>query len=132
MMNERDFVRLEAQLQESWLIRGADRIADACVHAGDRSRSARLIRGVRERFLALPVDQRVRAAAAFVAAAATGHLLILRLVPAHVAPALPRLLWVLVAATALIVAVLADRLTEAWNSSLVCRVWREVTAHATR
>jgi len=60
----------------------------------------------------------------FVATAAAGHLILLRFVPPHIAPALPKATWMLVAVVALVVAVVPERVIAGWESSFVSRVWR--------
>ena len=72
---------------------------------------------IRDRFAALPAAERLRGVAALVATATIGHLVLLRIVPAHIAPALPKAFWLLIASAAIIVAVFADRFAARWPSS---------------
>ena len=126
MTTDREFDRLDSHLRSSWLVRAPEALARAWSHAANRSATARSLRIIQQRFLSLPGQGRVRAIATVVAAAALGHLLLLPFVPAHIAPALPKTFWVLVAATALGAAFDADRLSRAWQSSRVCRLLRRV------
>src|SRR5262245_43840633 len=126
MMNDRDFARLQSLLQESRLIRGVDTIATASLHAVNRSTSAEWMRRTWARVVSGPVESQVRATSVFVATATIGHVLLLRLVPAHIAPALPRALWVTIAASALIVAAASAPVTTAWASSAVRGLWATV------
>jgi len=126
MMNDRDFTRLESLLQESRLVRGVDAFATASLHAVNRSTTVEWVRRTWARVVSVPVESQVRAGSVFVATAAIGHLLLLRLVPAHIAPAFPRALWVTMAANALIVAAASAAVTAAWRSSAVRGLWAAV------
>jgi len=126
MMNHRAFARLESHLQESVLVRGVDAIATASLHAVNRSTTVDWMRKAWARVVSVPVESQVRAASVFAATAAVGHLLLLGLVPAHIAPALPRALWVTTAASALIVAAASAQATTAWTSSAVRGLWAAV------
>jgi hypothetical protein len=132
MTNGPEFERLESHLRGSWLVRTIDVSATAWRVAATRAAIARALRSAITQFSSLTPADRLRAVAAFSATATIVHLLLLRVVPAHIAPALPQLFWVLVTATALFIAILADRLTAAWNSSLVHRAWRKIQAQPPR
>ena len=122
MTGDREFERLEQHLRGSWLIQISGTIASAVFASADRSSTASRLRRMRAAWTVIPGGQRVRAVAAFVATAAAGHLLLLRFVPAHIAPALPQALWILVALTALVVAIAATPVTQAWKSSSLARL----------
>jgi hypothetical protein len=122
MTPDRDFARLESHLQSSLLIRAVDAIAGAWQTAANRSAAARWIRNGRDRFRSVALEGRVRAVAAFVATATIGHLLLLRFIAAHIAPALPKAFWSLIALTALIVAIAAKPVAHAWRSSFAARL----------
>lgn len=121
-MTERGFDRLEAHLSGSWLVRTASRLADAWRAAFGASSIVAAIRDRRDRYRALPDDDRLRAIATFAGTAALVHLLLRGLLPVNLAPALPRVLWMLVVATATVTVVLATRLAAAWPSSTVRRL----------
>jgi hypothetical protein len=125
MTNVPEFERLESHLRASWLVRIVSTCASAWITAGHRSATARVLRRARDRFLDLPEAERVRAAAVFVATAVVGHLVLVSFLPAHIAPALPKSFWIVVVVTALVAALNATRLIEAWRSSVVSRIWRD-------
>jgi hypothetical protein len=112
-----DFSRLEAYVRESLLVRTADRITKGLVVGLGDASVGRALHGAWVRAAARPPAERVRAAALFAAAASVGHLLLLPLVPPHIAPALPKSLWVLVAAAAGFAAAFAERLAACWPTS---------------
>lgn len=118
-----EFDAVAACVRTSALFRAADSIATACLIAADRSAVAARVRDARARFASLPGDGRLRAVAICVATAAAGHLLLLLLVPARIAPGTPKALWLLVAAAALFVAVCARGLAASWETSAVCRLF---------
>jgi len=76
---------------------------------------------MRERFDSLDPARRVRAAAIVVSVASAGHLVLLRIVPSQLAPALPKALWLLVAATAAVAAVWPHSVIAAWQTSALRR-----------
>jgi hypothetical protein len=117
-----EFRRLETHIHGSVLFRRFDDLAAAAVAAAAYARVTRRLREVRERFAARSATERVRAVAVFVATAAFGHLLLLAVVPAHIAPATPKTLWIVLGAAAMFTAVCADRFVAAWPSSRV-RAW---------
>ncbi len=122
MTPDRDFARLDSHLQSSWLIRGADALATTAAAAASGSTTAQWFRSARDRFHSTAVESRVRAVGVFLTTATIGHLLLLRFVPAHIAPALPKALWVLVAVSALVIAIAAKSVAHAWRPSLVARL----------
>jgi hypothetical protein len=124
MTNGPEFERLESHLRGSWLVRTIDASATAWRVAATRSAIVRDLRSAITRFGSLTQAERLRAVAVFVATAAVGHLILLRFVPPHIVPALPKALWMLVAAAALLVALVPERLIAAWESSFVSRIWR--------
>jgi hypothetical protein len=117
MTNGPEFERLESHLRGSWLVRTIDASATAWRVAATRSAIVRALRSAITRFSSLAPADRLRAVAAFSATATIVHLLLLSVVPAHIAPALPQAVWVLVALTALVVAIAAKAVTNAWKSS---------------
>jgi hypothetical protein len=119
-----DFERLESHLHGSRLVRTIEASANAWRVAATRSTSARARRTAIAWFSSRPPAERLRAVAVFVATAAAGHLILLRFVPPHIAPALPKATWMLVAAAALVVAVVPERVIAGWECSFVSRVWR--------
>ena len=81
-------------------------------------RSSRAMEGVRtleREFLALTLAERIRCFAVALAVAASGHLLLLALVPTRLRPAVPRLLWIVVAGASAAVAFTAPALAVAWR-----------------
>ena len=124
MTNGPEFERLESHLRGSWLARTIDVSATAWRVAATRSAFVCALRSAIARFSSLAPADRLRAAAVFVATATVGHLILLRLVPSYIAPALPKAMWMLVAAAAFVVAVVPERLIAGWESSFVCRIWR--------
>jgi len=124
MTNGPEFERLESHLRGSWLVRTIDASAIAWRVAATRSTSARARRTAIAWFSSLTPAERLRAVAVFVATAAVGHLILLRFVPPHIAPALPKPTWMLVAAAALLVALVPEPLIAAWESSFVSKMWR--------
>jgi len=127
MTGDCEFPRLESQLRESWLMRGANLIGSRCAVSLEQSSSASSLRRMRSTWQSTPANVRVRATAAALAVATLGHLALLRFVPPHIAPAVPRMFWVLVAAAPLIVAALATQVTRAWSTSVAGNVWRVAT-----
>lgn len=123
MTADRQFVRLESQLEASWVIRAADRTAGLVEAAAGSSSTARLFGGLRRRFLAAAIVGRGQAIAAFAATAALTHMTLVRAVPAHIAPALPSAFWIALAAIAVIVLVSAERVATAWSGSAVQAWW---------
>jgi hypothetical protein len=119
-----EFERLESHLHGSRLVRTIEASAIAWRVAATRSTTGRARRTAIAWFSSLPPAERLRAVAVFVATAAVGHLILLRFVPPHIAPALPKATWMLVAAAALVVAVVPEHAIAGWESSFVCRVWR--------
>lgn len=126
-MTDRSFERLESHLSESWLIRVANVIATTGAASLEQSSTAHAFRRVRSSWQLTPASARVRAIGSGVAVATLGHLGLLRFVPPHVAPAVPRLFWVLVAVTSLLVATMATHVTHAWSTSAVGNLWRAIT-----
>jgi hypothetical protein len=124
MTDDRTFERLESELRESWLIRGANVIAGASAVWVEQSGTVSALHRLRSAWRSTPADARVRAIATGVAGATLGHVALLQFVPPYIAPAVPELFWVLVAATSLTVAALATQVTHAWSTSVVGRVWR--------
>jgi len=124
MTNGPEFERLESHPHGSWLVRAIDASATAWRVAATRSATVRALDSAMARFSSLTQAERLRAVAVFVATAAVGHLILLRFVPPHIAPALPKAMWMLVAAAALVVALVPERLIAGWESSLVSRIWR--------
>jgi hypothetical protein len=127
MSADRSFERLESDLRESWLVRGAARTAATCEASLEHSSTTTAVRRVRSAWESTPANVRLRSVAVGMAVATLGHLALLRFVPPHVAPAVPRLFWVLVAATSLLVAALATPVAHAWSTSVVGGMWRAVT-----
>ena len=124
MTADRKFERLDAHLRESGLVRGADASARGWHAAAEQSAAVQSIRRARERFLFARFEDRVRTVAVFVATATIGHLFLLRLLPAHIAPALPQLFWIVTATAASVIALTANRVPEAWLTSVTGRLSR--------
>ena len=125
-----EFDELAVHVRASLLFRVAEAIAMACFDSVDRSAAARRLRTASSRFASTAPGTRLRAAAIAVAAATNGHVALLAFVPPQVAPAMPRTLWVIVGAAALIVAVFADRLIASWDTSATRRLWRMMIGFA--
>jgi hypothetical protein len=124
MTNGPEFERLESHLRGSWLVRTIDVSAAAWRVAATRSAIVRALSRAITQFSSLTPAKRLRAVAVFVATAAVGDLILLRLVPLDIAPTLPKAMWVLVAAAALVIAFVPGRLIAGWESSFVSRIWR--------
>jgi hypothetical protein len=124
MTNGSEFERLESHLRGSRLVRGVEASATAWRAAATRSATGRWLGTVNDRFRSRTAADRLRAVAVFVTTASIGHLLLLRFVLPHIAPALPKATWMLVAAASLVVALVPGRITSGWGASLVCRLWR--------
>jgi len=124
MIRGPEFERLESHLRASRLVRIVDASAIAWRVAAARSAFVRSLRGVNDRLRSPAAADRLRAAAVFVATATIGHLVLLRFVPPHIAPALPKSMWILVAAAATIVALVPERVVAGWESSFASRIWR--------
>jgi hypothetical protein len=124
MINGPEFERLESHLRGSWLVRSVDAAATAWRVAAPRSALVRPVRRAAAQFRSLSPADRLQAVAVFVAGATAGHLMLLRFVPPHIAPALPKVMWMLVAAAALVVALVPERMIAGWESSFVARIWR--------
>jgi hypothetical protein len=124
MTNGPEFERLESHLRGSWLVRTIDVSAAAWRVAATRSAIVRALRRAITQFSSLTPAKRLRAVAVFVATAAVGDLILLRLVPLDIAPTLPKAMCVLVAAAALVIAFVPGRLIAGWESSFVSRIWR--------
>ncbi len=123
-MNACEFGELETHVRASALYRVIEGMETACLGATTRSSIAARVREARDHFASLADAGRVRFIAIVLAAAAGGHFALLRWVPAQVAPAAPRGVWLLFAASATFVALCADRLRVSWKSSAVRRLWR--------
>ena len=123
MNNRADFSQIEEYVRQSAIVRTIDALGEAWRAAVEDSSTAGRIRRIRSRFLMLPLAVRVRAVAIAVASAAGAYLLLLRVVPAQVAPAIPRTLWPLAFASATATAIVADRLAASWDSSSLRRLW---------
>ena len=124
MMNGPEFERLESHLRGSWLGRGVDASATAWRVAVTRSAFVGSLRRVIARFSSQAPADRLRAVAVSVATATVGHLMLLRFVPPHIAPALPKSFWMLVLAAALVAALVPRRVIAGWESSFVSRIYR--------
>jgi len=124
MTSAPEFERLESHLRGSWLVRLVDASATAWQVAAARSAIVRSLRTVNDRFRSLPAADRLRAVGVFVATATIGHLVLLRFVPPHIAPALPKAWWMLAAVAAAVVAIVPERFIAGWESSFVSRLWR--------
>jgi hypothetical protein len=122
-----DFAALEAEIRRSILVRAIDALGEAWRSAWSDSSTAARIDRWRVRFSSLPRAVRVRAFALAAASTTGAYLLILGAVPAQVAPAVPRAVWLLVLASALVVAGAADRLAANWDASVVRRLWCVLT-----
>jgi len=116
-MRDDDFPRFDAHLRGSVLFRVLDALGTRAIAAAASASTTHRLRMACDRFARLPPVDRLRAAACFGAIASVAHLALLRLVPAHIAPTVPKPLWVLVAATAVFAAVFAERLVASWPSS---------------
>ena len=123
MIHGRAFDGVAACVRTSVLFRAADAIASAVHTSANRSACAARVRDARARFAALTSAGRLQTVAIVAATGAVGHLLLLLLVPAQIAPATPKALWMLVAAAALVVALCARRLAASWATSVVCRLF---------
>lgn len=121
MTSPRDFDRVSACVRASALFRAVEAIATACERAADASAVAARVRRARARFAALSGAERVRTIAMFMGTAAAGHLVLLTTVPAHIAPATPKGLWIGVAVASAIAALFARPLAASWETSAVRR-----------
>ena len=119
-----EFERLESHLRGSWLVRSVDAAATAWRVAAPRSALVRPVRRAAAQFRSLSPADRLQAVAVFVAGATAGHLMLLRFVPPHIAPALPKSFWMLVLAAALVAAFVPQRVIAGLESSFVSRIYR--------
>ena len=126
-MKVAEFERLESHLHGSALVRAADAVGRIGLAAARHSATARRLHGLRERVARLPPAAQLRSAAVFVATATLAHLLLLPVVPPHIAPALPKAIWILVGVTAIVTAAVANRLAGSWASSAARAMWRTIT-----
>jgi hypothetical protein len=131
MISGSAFERLESHLRRSTVVRIVDAIASAWRVAAARSAVIRQVRGAGDRFRSHPAAERLRATGVFVVTATVGHLVLLRFLPSHIAPALPPAIWMLVATAAAIVAIVPDRLVAGWDASFASRVWRATRSRRT-
>ena len=120
----RDFPRLEAHMRSSLLFRACEGVAAVGRTAAMNSATAAAIHDTRARFNALERHDRIRAIAIATAVGAAGHLLLARLMPSNLAPALPRSFWLLISATAIVAVVFARQLAAALQTSAIRRVIR--------
>jgi len=124
MSETRDFPAVRSMLLSSAMIRALDLATRRWALARAHSSAGSRVADARERLRRASPADRVRAAALAAGTAAAGHLILLQLVPAQVAPQMPRGLWLFVAAAALVAAVSANAVVSGWNSSLLRRLTR--------
>src|SRR5206468_69323 len=103
-MTPHEFDDVEALVRASRLFRASETLTTAIVRAIDRSAAASGYRAVAQRVATRTRADRIRACAIAIAVAASGHVALLIAVPPVVAPALPKALWILVAAAAAVAA----------------------------
>jgi hypothetical protein len=124
MSDTREFPAVESMLRASAIVRALDTVARWWTAAGANSAVAsRALMAAAQIRRAAPAD-RVRAFALAIGIASAGHLILLQVVPAQVAPTIPRALWLSVAAAALLAAQCAAAVAGSWNSSVVRRLLR--------
>jgi len=111
-------------VRSSLLFRASELVANRFAAAAKNSATASILRATRARFDTLEPHDRIRTIAIAVAVGAAGHLLLLRLVPWQLAPALPISFWLLIVATAIVAVVFARQLAAAWQTSVIRRVIR--------
>jgi hypothetical protein len=117
MKTDRDFETVAAAVEASALFRVADRIASAVSAAAYRSAAGSHIRDAAAAVNRHDAVRRVRAIALVLLTVSIVHPLLLLLVPPHVAPGVPTVFWMIVAAGGGIVLALAPALVTAWPAS---------------
>ena len=105
-----------ALVGRSWIVALMIRIAEIGAASMRSSRAMKRWRTLGREFLALTLAERIRWVAVTLAVAASGHLLLLALVPTRLRPAVPRLLWIVVAGASTAVALTAPALAVAWRA----------------
>ena len=124
MSDTREFPAVRSMLRSSAIIRACEMAMRWWALGRAHSSAGSRVAAARERVRRASPADRVRAAALAAGTAAAGHLILLRLVPAQVAPQIPRGLWLFVAAAALVAAFSANAVVGGWNSSLLRRLTR--------
>src|SRR5262245_12149625 len=100
MKSSTEFPLLESHLRASVLARTVRSGASVWQSAVTDASLSRWLRRARGRVAACSASERVRLCAVFAAVAAAGHALLLMWVEPNIAPAIPKLLWWIVAAAA--------------------------------
>jgi hypothetical protein len=113
-------------VRTSALVRVSERTTYALIGLAGRSATAARIRAARGWFESLTGQARLQVAGVFAAAAAVGHLLLLKSLPPQVAPAFPAGCWALVAVGGLFAACCARPLSASWEASAARKCWRAV------
>lgn len=126
-MSDRDFEALRLVAAESSLWRVAAGIARTGLVAWDESRTAGAVRYVAFRFEVLPSEARVRVGALVAAWLGLGHLALVWMMPAYVAPALPRSWFIGFVLSAFATAAAARPLALAWAGSAFASLVRTRT-----
>lgn len=116
-----DFPAAEAAIRGSIIAGSIDAAARYWLAAFSESVVHRRAADLRGRYREASRAGRLRGGAVVVAAGAIGHLALVRLVPAQVAPATPPGVWMLVGAAGVFVALCAKRLAISWESSRLRR-----------
>jgi len=124
MSEARDFPAVRSMLRSSAIIRALDMATRWWALARAHSSAGLRMDDARARLRRASPADRVSAAALAAGTAAAGHLILIQLVPAQVAPQIPRGLWLFVAAAALVAAVSANAVVSGWHSSLLRRLTR--------
>ena len=117
----REFDHTRHALATSTLGRGAAALGAAAGSAWETSRTGRALRSMQQSLEAAETPSRIRAIAIAVMIAAAMQPVFVLAMPLTVAPALPRLAFVLVAGFAGAAAWQAEALAAAWSSSRLAR-----------
>ena len=116
------FAGVRHAVADSWLGSAAAFAARAVSAAWAESWLAQWLAAFRQSVASVPLTGRVRFAAMVVVWAGLGYLGLLTVIPAYVAPGLPRDGIGFVIAAALVVAVLPDAFAQAWPGSALRRL----------
>ena len=104
-----------ALVGRSRIIALAVRIAEVGAASMQDARAMEGWRTLGPEFLALTLAEQIRWVAVTLAVAASGHLLLLALVPTRLRPAVPTTLWMIVAGASTALALTAPALAVAWR-----------------
>jgi hypothetical protein len=105
-----------ALLRRSRIIALTIRIAGICAACMRNSRAMGAVRKHQREFLALTLAARIRCLAITLAVAASVHIVLLRVIPTRLRPAVPTTLWIVVAAVGAAVAIAVPTFAVVWRA----------------